>query len=58
MQAEALVRDLGAFASFLEAISFANGSLLNPSAVARECQIWRKTAEDYLGVLEDLLLCF
>ena len=58
MQAEALVRDLGAFARFLEAISFAHGSLLNLSAVARECQIQRKTVEGYLGVLEDLLLCF
>ena len=58
VQAEALVRDLGAFARFLEAISFAHGSLLNFSAVARECQIQRKTVEGYLGVLEDLLLCF
>ncbi|MEC8259603.1 MAG: AAA family ATPase [SAR324 cluster bacterium] len=58
VQAEALVRDLGAFARFLEAISFAHGSLLNLSAVARECQIQRKTVEGYLGVLEDLLLCF
>ncbi|MEC7218346.1 MAG: DUF4143 domain-containing protein, partial [SAR324 cluster bacterium] len=58
VQAEALVRDLGAFTRFLEAISFAHGSLLNLSAVARECQIQRKTVEGYLGVLEDLLLCF
>ena len=58
VQAEVLVRDLGAFARFLEAISFAHGSLLNLSAVARECQIQRKTVEGYLGVLEDLLLCF
>ena len=58
VQAEALVRDLGAFARFLEAISFAHGSMLNLSAVARECQIQRKTVEGYLGVLEDLLLCF
>ena len=58
VQAEALVRDLGAFSRFLEAISFAHGSLLNLSAVARECQIQRKTVEGYLGVLEDLLLCF
>ena len=58
VQAEALVRDLGPFARFLEAISFAHGSLLNLSAVARECQIQRKTVEGYLGLLEDLLLCF
>jgi len=58
VQAEALVRDLGAFARFLEAISFSHGSLLNLSEVARECQVGRKTVEGYLEILEDLLLSF
>ena len=58
VQAEALVRDLGGFARFLEAISFSHGSTLNLSAVARECQVGRKTAESYLTILEDLLLAF
>lgn len=58
VQAEALVRDIGAFARFLEAISFSHGSLLNLSAVARECEVGRKTVEGYLGILEDLLLSF
>jgi len=58
VQAEALVRDLGAFARFLEAISFSHGSLLNLAEVARECQVQRKTVEGYLDILEDLLLSF
>jgi uncharacterized protein len=55
---EALVRDVGAFARFLEAISFSHGSMLNLAEVARECQVSRKTVEGYLGILEDLLLAF
>lgn len=58
VQAEALVRDIGAFARFLESISFSQGSLLNLAEVARDCQVGRKTVEGYLGILEDLLLSF
>lgn len=58
VQAEALVRDIGAFSRFLEAISFSQGSILNLAQVARECQVGRKTVEGYLAILEDLLLCF
>jgi uncharacterized protein len=58
VQAEALVRDLGSFHRFLEAASFSQAAPLNLSEVARECQVSRKTAEGYLGVLEDLLLAF
>lgn len=58
VQAEGLVRDLGGFARFLEGISFSHASPLNLANVARECDVSRKTAEGYLGVLEDLLLAF
>ncbi len=58
VQAEAMVRDVGAFARFLEAISFSHRSTLNLSEVARECQVNRKTVEGYLSILEDLLLAF
>jgi predicted AAA+ superfamily ATPase len=56
VQAEGLVRNIGSFARFLEAISFSHGAILNLSHVARECQVGQKTAEGYLEVLEDLLL--
>jgi uncharacterized protein len=58
VQAEGLVRDLGGFARFVEAISFSQGSPLNLANVSRECDVSRKTAEGYLAVLEDLLLAF
>ena len=58
VQAEALVRDVGGFSRFLEAIAFSHGGLLNVSAVARECQVNRNTVEGYVSVLEDLLLGF
>lgn len=58
VQFESFVRDLGAFGRFLEVISFSQGSELNLSNVARECEVKRKTVENYLKVLEDILLSF
>lgn len=58
VQAEALVRDIGAFGRFLEAMSFSHASQLNLSAVARESGVNRQTIANYLEVLEDLLLGF
>jgi predicted AAA+ superfamily ATPase len=56
VQAEGLVRNIGSFARFVEAVSLAHGSALNLSNVARECEVSRKTVEGYLGILEDLML--
>ncbi len=58
VMAEGLVRNVGHFGRFLEAVSLSHGSVLNVSAVARECGVGRKTVDGYLGVLEDLLLAF
>lgn len=58
VQAEALVRNVGAFARFLEAISFSHGGVLNLAEVARECEVGRKTVDGYLEILEDLMLAF
>ena len=58
VQMEGLVRDVGAFARFLEAMSFSHAAVLNLSNVSRECQVKRKTCEGYLEILEDLLLGF
>lgn len=55
---EGWTRNVGAFARFLEAISFSHGSVLNVANVARDCQVERKTVAAYLEVLEDLLLSF
>lgn len=58
VQMEGIVRNIGAFNRFLEAVSFSHGSTLNISEVARECQVKRKTVDNYLAVLNDLLLSF
>lgn len=55
---EGWARNVGAFARFLEAISFSHAAVLNIANVARECQIERKTIAAYAEVLEDLLLSF
>ncbi len=58
VQMEGIVRNIGNFARFLEAISFSHAGVLNISEVARECQVGRKTVEGYVSILEDLLLSF
>lgn len=58
VQMEGIVRHIGNFSRFLEAVSFSHGSVLNISNVARECEVERKTVEGYIGILEDLLLAY
>jgi len=55
---EGWARNAGAFARFLEAVSFSHASVLNVTNVARESQVERKTVAAYIEVLEDLLLSF
>jgi len=56
VQMEGLVRSIGNFSRFLEAISFSHASILNISNVARECGVERKVVEGYVEILEDILL--
>ena len=58
VQMEGMVRNAGDFARFLETMSFAPASLLNLANIARESHVNRKTVENYLQILEDLLLGF
>ena len=58
VQAEGIVRSVGDFSRFLEAVSFSHGGLLNISNISRECHVSRKTVESYLQILKDLLLSF
>lgn len=58
VQAEGLVREIDTFARFLETISFSHGAVLNVSNIARECHISRKSIENYLSIMEDLLLAY
>jgi predicted AAA+ superfamily ATPase len=58
IQAEGLVRHVENFARFLEVIAFSHGAQLNLTNIARESEVKRKTLENYLAILEDLLLAF
>ena len=58
VQMEGMVRNIGSFSRFLEAVSFSHASLLNISNVARECGVERKVVEGYIQILEDLLLSY
>lgn len=58
IQSEGLVRHLGNFSRFLEIISFSHANILNISHIARECAVKRKTVENYIAILEDLLLAY
>ncbi len=56
VKAEALVRQVGDFSRFLEAMAFSHGSVLNLTNISRECCVPRKTVDSHLQILEDLLL--
>ncbi|MCD6380462.1 ATP-binding protein [bacterium] len=58
VQNEGLVRNIGSFSRFIEAISFSHASVLNVSNIARECSVNRKVVEGYIEILEDLLLAY
>jgi len=58
VQLEGLVRKVDEFSRFLEIISFSQASIINYTSIARECHINSKTVENYVQILEDLLLCF
>lgn len=58
VQLEGLVRRIEHFGRFLEAISFSQASVLNCSNIARDCGVSSKSIENYVSILEDLLLSF
>lgn len=58
VQAEGLVRGISDFSRFLEIASFSHGSLWTATDIARESQVKRTTIDNYLHILEDLLLAF
>ena len=58
VQMEGLVRKVDQFSRFLEIVSFSQASQINYANIARECHISNKTIENYVQILEDLLLSF
>lgn len=53
---EGLVRNLPAFAKFLDSMGYSNGQLTNYVNIARECGVDTKTVKEYYQILEDTLL--
>ena len=58
VQAEGLVRQIGDFSRFLEIASFSHGSIWTTTDISRESGVKRATVDNYLQILEDLLLAF
>lgn len=58
VQAEGLVRQIGDFSRFLEIASFAHASVWTTTDISRESSVKRATVDNYLQILEDLLLAF
>ena len=58
IQAEAIVRNLPAFARFLPVAALFHGEVLNISSLARGAGAHRNTIAGYIEVLEDTLLAF
>ena len=58
VQAEGLVRQIGDFSRFMEIATFSHGGVWSSTEIAREAQVKRQTVDNYLQILEDLLLAF
>ena len=56
VQAEALTRNLGAFARFLEVAARQNGQLTNATSIARDVGVSRHTVQNHFEILVDTLL--
>lgn len=55
---EGLTRNIEPFYRFVEAMSFSHGSVLNLNNIARECGVKRSSVENWISILEDLLIGF
>lgn len=58
VRAEGLVRQIGDFARFLEIASFSHAAVWTTTDISRESSVKRATVDNYLQILEDLLLAF
>lgn len=58
IQAEAVTRNVQAFAEFLDSIALANGQEINYQSLASDCQVSPSTLKNYIQILEDTLIGF
>lgn len=56
IQAEGLVRNLPAFARFLDALRFSHGEMINYTNIARQAGVDAKTIREYFFILIDTLM--
>lgn len=56
VRAESMIRRLDNFARFLETLSFSHANLLSLSEIARECEVKRSTVDNYIEIVEELLI--
>ena len=56
INAEALTRNVPAFARFLDAVAMSHGELINYANIGRDCGVSSKTVREYFQILEDTLL--
>lgn len=54
--AEALTRNIQAFANFLDVAAISNGEIINFSNIARECGVSAPTVKEYYQILADTLM--
>lgn len=58
VKADGLVKNIGSFSRFLEVISFSQGNLINATDIGRECGVDRKTVQNFISILTDLMVGF
>jgi len=55
IQAEAKIRNISSFSSFLEAAAFSNGEMVNYTNIAAECGVSSTTVKEYFQILVDTM---
>jgi predicted AAA+ superfamily ATPase len=58
IQAEGLVRNLKAFAKFLDMTAFCSGEMLNYTKIAADSAVDQKTVKNYFQILYDTLIAY
>jgi predicted AAA+ superfamily ATPase len=56
IQAEALLRNIGAFQRFLQVAAQGNAQVIEFANISRECSVAASTVKEYYSILEDTLL--
>lgn len=56
IRAEALTRNIGSFARFLEIAARQNGQITNVSSISRDAAVARQTVDGFFEILQDTLL--